>query len=30
MERPPVYVILAMFYLTSLTVAVVYLLFFAK
>jgi hypothetical protein len=29
-ERPPIYVILAMFYLSSLMVAVVYLLFFAK
>jgi hypothetical protein len=30
MERPPVYVVLAMFYLSSLMLAVVYLLFFAK
>jgi hypothetical protein len=30
MERPPVYVVLAMFYISSLMLAVVYLLFFAK
>jgi hypothetical protein len=30
MERPPVYVVVAMFYLSSLMLAVVYLLFLAK